>query len=193
MIVYINTEVKEEISDCDVSGIISQKYTGDKVTLEDLQVFDVNGPLEEERDYTVSYKNNTKVGTATVVIKGIGNYRGSISKEFKITGKAKTKPIYFAGKYNNEKYDLSLYMNQYSSPEGKKVGNFKLTIGIRIYLDIEGELKKVKQNTYEFKDGKSKITFKVYKNKVLIGMNKTAHKNYYDYRGTYKLKKRYYS
>lgn len=41
--------------------------------------------LIEGEDYTVTYKNNAKVGTANVQIKGIGNYAGSFSKSFKIT------------------------------------------------------------------------------------------------------------
>ena len=44
-----------------------------------------NTVLEEGVDYTVTYKNNAKVGTATVTFKGIGNYTGSFSKTFKIT------------------------------------------------------------------------------------------------------------
>ena len=46
----------------------------------------VNGrSLVMNTDYTVSYKNNTKVGnTAKIVIKGKGNYSGSVTKTFSI-------------------------------------------------------------------------------------------------------------
>ncbi len=37
--------------------------------------------------YTVSYKNNKNVGTATVVIKGSGSYTGTVERTFKITPK----------------------------------------------------------------------------------------------------------
>ena len=40
--------------------------------------------LKKGTDYTVSYSNNTKVGTATVKITAKGNYTGTISKTFKI-------------------------------------------------------------------------------------------------------------
>lgn len=40
--------------------------------------------LVEGIDYTVSCKNNTKVGTATAVITGKGNYQGSVSRIFRI-------------------------------------------------------------------------------------------------------------
>ena len=41
--------------------------------------------LKKGTDYTVSYKNNTNVGTATVTITGKGNYTGTVKKTFKIT------------------------------------------------------------------------------------------------------------
>lgn len=40
--------------------------------------------LREGTDYTLSYSNNVNVGTASVTIKGKGNYRGSVTKNFKI-------------------------------------------------------------------------------------------------------------
>lgn len=41
--------------------------------------------LVEGRDYTIKYTNNRKVGTARATICGIGNYKGSVSRQFKIT------------------------------------------------------------------------------------------------------------
>ena len=40
--------------------------------------------LTLNKDYTISYKNNTNVGTASVTVTGKGNYTGSISKSFTI-------------------------------------------------------------------------------------------------------------
>ena len=40
--------------------------------------------LKKDTDYTVSYSNNTKVGTAKVTITGKGNYTGSVSKTYSI-------------------------------------------------------------------------------------------------------------
>ncbi|MCM1144159.1 MAG: BspA family leucine-rich repeat surface protein [Blautia sp.] len=40
------------------------------------------------QDYTLNYTNNRAVGTATMTITGIGNYKGSKSVTFKITGAA---------------------------------------------------------------------------------------------------------
>ena len=44
--------------------------------------------LKKGTDYTVSYKNNKKAGTAKVIVKGTGSYKGSLSKTFKITKKS---------------------------------------------------------------------------------------------------------
>ncbi len=40
--------------------------------------------LNYETDYTYSYTNNQKPGTATITIRGVGNYTGSIKKNFEI-------------------------------------------------------------------------------------------------------------
>ena len=49
--------------------------------------------LKNSTDYTVSYSNNTKVGTATVKITGKGNYTGSVSKTFKIKNNFKKATV----------------------------------------------------------------------------------------------------
>ena len=60
------------------------------VSYSDVSIFDTmlkynDLALTENVDYTVTYKNNAKAGTATVTFKGINNYSGSFSKTFKIT------------------------------------------------------------------------------------------------------------
>ena len=49
--------------------------------------------LKNGTDYTVSYSNNTKVGTAKVTIKGKGNYTGSVSKTYSIKNNFKKATI----------------------------------------------------------------------------------------------------
>ena len=49
--------------------------------------------LKNSTDYTVSYSNNTKVGTATVKITGKGNYTGSVSKTYNIKNNFKKATI----------------------------------------------------------------------------------------------------
>ena len=54
--------------------------------------------LKKGTDYTVFYKNNTNPGTATVTIRGKGNFTGTFTKQFtikpmKITGNGSTRTI----------------------------------------------------------------------------------------------------
>ncbi|MBQ9021423.1 MAG: right-handed parallel beta-helix repeat-containing protein, partial [Eggerthellaceae bacterium] len=66
-----------------VTGIANKTYTGNAITQS--PVVKVDGKtLKSGTDYTVAYKNNTNVGTATVTITGKGNYTGTINKTFKI-------------------------------------------------------------------------------------------------------------
>ncbi len=52
---------------------------------DDFKVKDGTTPLVRGEDYTVNYKNNTKAGTATMVVKGTGNYTGTRNFKFKIS------------------------------------------------------------------------------------------------------------
>ena len=49
--------------------------------------------LVKDKDFSVSYSNNKNVGTATVTIKGKGNYTGSIKKTFKIKNNFKKSVV----------------------------------------------------------------------------------------------------
>ena len=42
-------------------------------------------------DYSLSYKNNSKLGTAILIVKGKGNYEGSVEKTFTISSKPLSK------------------------------------------------------------------------------------------------------
>ena len=69
----------KDISDFPVNAIPDQKYTGEEVKPEIV----IEG-LTEGVDFTVEYTNNVEAGTATVTIKGIGNYTGTITMNFEI-------------------------------------------------------------------------------------------------------------
>ncbi len=47
--------------------------------------------LTKGADYTVSYKNNKKTGTASLVVKGKGSYKGTVTRRFTITPKEISK------------------------------------------------------------------------------------------------------
>ncbi|MDO4308556.1 MAG: leucine-rich repeat protein [Eubacteriales bacterium] len=80
----VNSDVTiQNISGATVSAIAAQTYTGKALT--PAVTVKLNGKtLKKGTDYTVTYKNNIKVGTATVTITGKGNYTGTIKKTFKI-------------------------------------------------------------------------------------------------------------
>lgn len=61
------------------------KYTGKPITISFELKSQVTGEkMVENVDYTVSYANNTNVGTATITVTGKGNYKGTTTKTFKI-------------------------------------------------------------------------------------------------------------
>ncbi len=66
-----------------VFDIPAQSFTGSPLK-PSVTVKDGNKTLELKTDYTVSYTNNTNVGTATATISGKGNYTGTIEKSFTI-------------------------------------------------------------------------------------------------------------
>ncbi len=74
------------ISKAKVTNIKTKTYNGKAQTQSPKVVLD-GKVLKKGTDYTLSYKNNKKVGTATVIITGKGKYSGTITKNFKIKGK----------------------------------------------------------------------------------------------------------
>lgn len=75
------------ISASAVSGTGNKVYTGSAI--KPVPAVKVGGrTLKNGTDFTVSYKNNTEPGTATLKVTGKGNYSGSVSKTFKITARA---------------------------------------------------------------------------------------------------------
>lgn len=63
------------------------QYTGKPVTTK-VQVTDRNGRvLTEGTDYKLTYENNTELGTATVKVSGINNYKGYVQTTFEIRAK----------------------------------------------------------------------------------------------------------
>ena len=79
--------VARDISDTTIGSIPNQTYTGNSISA--LPVITYNGAtLTKGTDYTLTYSNNVNVGTATVTIKGQGNFKGTTSKTFSISARA---------------------------------------------------------------------------------------------------------
>ena len=123
-----------------VSDIPAQTYTGSAIT-PTVTVKDGSKTLTLNTDYSVSYSNNTNAGTAKAKITGLGNYTGSIEKNFTIlpapvtvTAEDKTKtfgesdPEFTAtvtGLVNNESPDLITYT--LTRTEGENAGEYTIT------------------------------------------------------------------
>lgn len=102
------TTTKPSASGKDISGLeyyklANEEYTGGKIC-PDPSIYDGNYLLEEKTDYTLSYKNNTALGTGTVIVKGCGKYSGTKTLKFNIV---LNKPTFSAKKNGSSKAVLS--------------------------------------------------------------------------------------
>ena len=75
--------VAHDIADSTIGTISSYTYDGSAKTPEPVIKMGTK-TLVKNTDYTLSYKNNTNAGTATVTVTGKGNYSGTNSKTFTI-------------------------------------------------------------------------------------------------------------
>ncbi len=76
------------LSNAVVSDVSTQVWTGS--ALKPAVSAKLNGKKLSVSDYSVSYSNNTNVGKAEIIIKGKGNYTGTLKKNFKIIPKKQT-------------------------------------------------------------------------------------------------------
>ena len=76
----------KSISGAKVSSIKNQTYSGKAIKPK--PTVTLNGKtLKEGTDYTLSYKNNKDIGTATVTVTGTGKYVDTVTTTFKINPK----------------------------------------------------------------------------------------------------------
>lgn len=75
-----------DISLVEIKDVAAQTYTGNQIKPEVI-LTDGAVTLRSGKDYTVSYSNNTNVtDNAEIIITGKGNYTGSVSRTFAISG-----------------------------------------------------------------------------------------------------------
>ena len=132
----------------------SHVYTGKQIkpaiVLSDL--YDRN--LVKERDYKVTYTNNTDVGVAKVTVKGIGNYKGTLTKTFRILPKSTTINKLVAGKKSitvkwkkqaakMAKTRITGYQIRYSTKSNMSGAK---TIKVKGYSKVSAKLSKLKSN-----------------------------------------------
>lgn len=73
-----------KMPNCSISMPNKYTYKGKAVVLK-VKITYKGKELVKDKDYTISCKSNTKIGTASVTITGKGNYTGSVKKTYQIT------------------------------------------------------------------------------------------------------------
>jgi len=136
-----SAEAETKLSKCKIS-LANTTYTYTKKAIKPkVTVKYKSKKLKSNKNYTVTYKNNKKVGTATVVIKGKGGYKGTVKKKFKIVPKlSKTSVSLKVGKTYTLKATSSSKVTYKSSDtsvatvsakgvvKAKKAGTAKITV-----------------------------------------------------------------
>lgn len=77
------TSTKIDISLAQYKDISSQLYNGQEICPQ-VQITLNSKTLILNTDYEIIYKNNKNVGTAEIIVSGIGNYNGSLKIQFQI-------------------------------------------------------------------------------------------------------------
>lgn len=74
-----------DLSLCKIEAVYTKElYTGQPVTVE-IEITDPEGtPLVEGKDYTLEWFDNVEPGTARVVARGKGGYKGTLETTFEI-------------------------------------------------------------------------------------------------------------
>ena len=154
-----------DLSDAAVTGVKNKTYTGKAQTQSPVVNMNVNGTdftLIKDTDYSLSYKNNVKAGTATLTVEGTGRYTGNASVTFKINKAA--NPLKVKGRTASVKY----------SALKKKAQTLKVSKVIAFTKKGQGTM------SYRKASGNAKITINKKTGKVTVkkGLKK----------GTYKVK-----
>lgn len=83
------SKTAKKISSLEIDDVSDYTYTG-KARKPAVKIYDGDYKLVKGTDYTLTYKNNKEIGTASVTIKGKGNYTGSKTIKFDIVPKKPT-------------------------------------------------------------------------------------------------------
>ena len=110
-----------------VQSIASQPYTGSAIE-PTVTVKDGSKTLTAGTDYTVTYKDNTNVGAATVTVTGKGNYAGSVSKTFTIEPKSITPVVTVTGDYTYTGSAITPQFTVEITKDGMKLGDDQYTV-----------------------------------------------------------------
>lgn len=147
---FTMTPQTASISKCDISfQKAAYPYTG-KTVIPVFTVREGNTTLTQGVNYTVTYKNNKNIGTATITVKGKGSYTGSVKKTFKI--QLQTPTLQTVSK--SGKTDVKLTWKKSISATGYEVyratgGSWKKIATVKSISYTNKKLKK--GTTYKYK------------------------------------------
>ena len=148
-----------DIGNAEVKGISGGAYTGK--ARKPVPVVTADGEtLTPGTDYTVSYKNNIKVGTASATIKGSGRFHGTKTLTFKITKAA--NPMKVKAKKVTVKY--SAVKNKAQTVAATKAFSITKRQGKVTYAKTGGSAKITvdkKTGKITIKKGTKKGTYKI--------------------------------
>lgn len=152
----------KDISELEFGEIKSYTYTG-KSKKPSVTIKDGAYKLKKGTDYSVSYKNNKEIGTATVTVKGKGEYGGKKTLTFKINPK---KPTLKAVKKSDTKIKFTwkaiegadkyqIYYSENGGDYEKLITvSGKATSSTISTLDLKNNSYKFKIRAYKEVDGK---------------------------------------
>ena len=152
-----------------ISNIADQTYTRSAITPQPT-VTDTarNKALTNNSDYTLSYKDNTTVGTATITITGKGNYTGTVEKTFKIVKASVVVPTQNgtltynrssqSPKWNN--YNTNL-MTIGGTTSGINAGNYNATFTLKDKTNYQWNGGTTDDKTVEWRIGQRENTISV--------------------------------
>lgn len=122
---WADMKPNNDISTFEFGEITPQIYKGKPIKVCP-SVSDGENALEENVDYTFSWKNNTDVGTATVIINGIGEYSGTKEINFDIVPKKTKLKAKKSGKKTTLSWSKVSGIEKYEIYYSENGGKYKL-------------------------------------------------------------------
>ena len=153
-----------DMKDCEINPVKDQAWTGKAVT-PSLTIKHNGTRLKKNTDYTVSYSNNIKVGTATCTVTGQGIYQGTRKVTFRIVKNSSGSSS--AGKKTSGK--KTSQTSGSSSKTSAKTGKFSVKVSSGSYTYTGNARTPSVKVTYRGKSVTSKNYSVSYRNNTNVG------------------------
>ncbi|MGM9536001.1 MAG: leucine-rich repeat protein [Intestinibacter sp.] len=131
---------KINISDIEFEAIPAQNYTGKSLLP---KVTPIGVTLTEDKDYTISYKNNVNPGIATITIVGINDYIGEKTINFEIKSDKPASPVVTAKSTSST---ITLSWDKVENATGYKIYKYNTTTNKYVLLKTTSDLSYVNTN-----------------------------------------------